>query len=437
MMKPVVAIVGRPNVGKSTLFNKIIGRKVAITADEPGVTRDLNYADVEEAGRSFTLVDTGGFEPGAKDIILSQVREQALLAVEDADTIVFVMDARSGPAVEDSELIGMLRKSGKPVLYAVNKADSASLETSATEFYSLGLKEIFPISAEHGRGVSDLLEAVAATLPPVLPEEAETERVRIAIVGRPNVGKSSLLNRLIGRPRAIVSDIAGTTRDPVDTQYDSLERKYLFIDTAGIRKKNKVSLKVETYCVMEAIRSIERCDCALLVLDGKSGVTMQDEKIAGLIEDRGRCAVIVVNKWDIVEKDTMTTEHAKETIRKRLPFLSWAPVVFTSALTGQRVPKVLDVVNEVMSKASERIQTSRLNDAFETLYQKHRPPAYKSKEVKFYYVTQTGVAPATFVIFTNIPEGVADQYKRYLVNGLREAFSLEGVAIRLFFRARH
>ncbi|MBI5453246.1 MAG: ribosome biogenesis GTPase Der [Deltaproteobacteria bacterium] len=436
-MKPVVAIVGRPNVGKSTLFNKIIGRKVAITADEPGVTRDLNYADVEEAGRSFTIVDTGGFEPGAKDVILSQVREQALLAVEDADTIVFVMDARTGPAVEDKELIDLLRKSGKPVLYAVNKADSAALETGAAEFYAFGLKEIYPISAEHGRGVSDLLDAVAATLPPVLPEEAETDRVRIAIVGRPNVGKSSLLNRLIGRPRAIVSDIAGTTRDPVDTPYNAGERKYLFIDTAGIRKKNKVSLKVETYCVMEAIRSIERCDCALLVLDGKTGVTAQDEKIAGLIEDRSRCSVIVVNKWDVVEKDTMTTEHAKDTIRQRLPFLSWAPVVFTSALTGQRVPKVLDVVAEVMDKARERVPTSRLNGVFETLYQQHRPPAYRGKEVKFYYVTQTGVAPATFVIFTNIPEGVAEQYKRYLVNGLREAFSLEGVAIRLFFRARH
>jgi len=437
LIKPIVAIVGRPNVGKSTLFNKIIGRKVAITADEPGVTRDLNYADVEEAGRSFTVVDTGGFDAGAKDIILSQVREQALLAVEDADTIVFVMDARTGPAVDDKELVDMLRKSGKPVLYAVNKADTARLETGATEFYALGLKEIYPISAEHGRGVSDLLEAVAATLPEFLPEEAETDRVKIAIVGRPNVGKSSLLNRLIGRPRAIVSDVAGTTRDPVDTRYNALERKYLFIDTAGIRKKNKVSLKVETYCVMEAIRSIERCDCALLVLDGNAGVSMQDEKIAGLIEDRGRCSVIVVNKWDVVEKDTMTTEHAKETIRKRLPFLSWAPVVFTSALTGQRVPKVLDVVNEVMDKARERIPTSRLNGVFEGLYLQHRPPAFKCKEVKFYYITQTGVTPATFVIFTNIPEGVAEQYKRYLVNGLREAFSLEGVAVRLFFRARH
>ncbi|MBI5643051.1 MAG: ribosome biogenesis GTPase Der [Deltaproteobacteria bacterium] len=436
-MKPIVAIVGRPNVGKSTLFNKILGRKKAIVADEPGVTRDLNYASVEELGRSFTLIDTGGFEVETEDTILKQVRDQARLAIEDADVIVFLMDGRVGPTPQDTELTQMLRKSGKPVIYAANKIDSPKLEMISAEFYSLGIKEVVPVSAEHGIGLNELVDSILEKLPPGREEEADGERTRIAIVGRPNVGKSSLLNRLIGKERAIVSDIAGTTRDAIDTPYDLDSRKYLFIDTAGIRKKNKVSLTVENYSVLEAIRSIDRADVALLVIDGERGVSGQDEKIAGLIDDRKKCALIIVNKWDLVEKDTHTVEYAKDTIRKSLPFLTWAPILFTSALTGQRVTKVLETIDEVVERSKTRMTTSTLNGVFERITTAHRPGAYRGKEVKFYYITQAGVAPPSFVIFTNIPEGVSEQYKRYIMNGLRESLSLENVPLKIFFRSRH
>lgn len=436
-MNPIVAIVGRPNVGKSTLFNKILGKKKAIVVDEPGVTRDLNYADVEEAGRAFTVVDTGGFEIATEDEILKQVREQTRLAIEDADVIVFLMDGRVGPTEADRELVGMLRKAGKPVIYAANKVDTPRLDTVLAEFYSLGIKDIVPVSAEHGRGVNELLDEVIKKLPETEAPQIEEERTKVAIVGRPNVGKSSLLNRLIGKPRAIVSNVAGTTRDPVDMPLDIEGKKYLFIDTAGIRKKSKVSLTVENYCVMEAIRSIERCDCALLVLDAGLGVQSQDEKIAGLIEDRKKCCVIIVNKWDSVEKDTKTVEHATETIRQKLHFIQYAPVLFTSALTGQRTNKVLETVDNVIEKSKSRIATSALNNMMEGIYARHRPPAYRGKEVKFYYATQSSIAPPSFVIFTNIPEGITDAYKRYLTNGLRESLGLENVPIRLFFRERH
>ncbi len=435
-MKPIVAIVGRPNVGKSTLFNRLVGGRKAVVADEPGVTRDLNYGDVNELGRAFTLVDTGGFEPAVTEGIVSQVREQARLAIEEADVIVFLLDGRAGLTPQDKEIAGMLRKAGKPVLYAANKLDSTLSEAGAAEFYSLGAGEVFAVSAEHGRGVAELMDAVIAHLPQPEEEEGGEERVKIALVGRPNVGKSSILNRIIGRQRSIVSDVAGTTRDSIDTPYDIDGQRYLFIDTAGIRKKNRVSLRVETYCVMEAIRSIERCDVAALVIDGQRGVHGQDERIAGLIEDRKKCCVIIVNKWDLVEKDTHTTKHATEAIRKKMPFISYAPVLFTSALTGQRVPRVLETASEVYRRSMERVQTSVLNRVVEGLYVRHRPPAYKGRQVKFYYATQPGAGPPEFVIFTNFPEGISEQYKRYVTGELRVSLGMENVPIKVYFRKR-
>ncbi|MBI5586826.1 MAG: ribosome biogenesis GTPase Der [Deltaproteobacteria bacterium] len=435
-MKPIVAIVGRPNVGKSSLFNKLIGRHKAIVVDEPGVTRDLNFADMEEFGKAFTLVDTGGFESVTEDRIMRQVREQTRLAIEDSDVIVFLMDGRTGPTADDQEIVELLRKVSRPVIYAVNKLDTTRLDANLGDFYALGITAVIPVSAEHGRGLNELVDAVIENLPERQVVEDTEERVRVSIVGRPNVGKSSLLNRIIGKERSIVSDIAGTTRDPVDMPFDAGGKKYLFIDTAGIRKKNRVSLTVESYCVMEAIKSIERSDVAILVLDGKLGVQGQDEKIAGLIEDRKKCCVIIVNKWDLVEKETHTVEYAKEAIHNKLPFLAFAPVLFTSALTGQRVPKVLETIDAVVEKSRTRITTSNLNNVFESIQTRHRPSVYKGKEVKFYYITQSGVAPPTFVIFTNWPEGVTEPYKRYIVNSLREALGLDNVPIRVLYRKR-
>lgn len=436
-MRPIVAIVGRPNVGKSTLFNRILGRKKAIVHDEPGVTRDLNFADMEEFGRPFTLVDTGGFETATKDEILQQVRDQARLAIEDADVIVFVMDGRTGPTGEDRELVQMIRKSGKSVVYAANKIDSEMLASCVAEFYSMGIKDVLGVSAEHGKGVNELIDAIMERLPEAEPVPEDTDRIKVAILGRPNAGKSSLLNRIIGRPRAIVSAVAGTTRDAVDTPYDTQTGRYLFIDTAGIRKKSKISLTVETYSVMEAIRSIDKCDVAILVIDAKDGVKGQDEKIAGLIEDRKKCCIIIVNKWDLVEKETSTAEHVAAALKAKLPFIAYAPVLFTSALTGQRVPKVIEKIDEIFEMSRRRITTSQLNSVFEPIASRHRPGSFKGKEVKFYYITQSAIQPPTFVVFTNIPEGVDDAYKRYLSNSLKEAIGLDDVPIKLFFRPRH
>lgn len=436
-MKPIVAVVGRPNVGKSTLFNKILGKRKAIVHDEPGVTRDLNYADTEELGVPFTLVDTGGFEPEAEGVISTQVRDQARLAVEDADVIVFVMDARAGLTGQDSELVSMLRKAGKPVIYVANKIDTPSQAALVADFYALGVDEVLAVSAEHGMGVTELIDEILRRLPERDEPPIEDDRIKVAIVGRPNVGKSSLLNRLIGRPRAIVSAVAGTTRDPVDTPVELEGAKYLFVDTAGIRKKSKVSLTVESYSVMEAIRSIERCDVALLVVDGTTGVMSQDEKIAGLIEDRKKLCAVVINKWDQVEKDTHTVEHAKDTVRKKLPFISYAPVLFTSALTGQRVPKVLECVNDLFERGRHKVATSVLNSALESIVARKHPPSFRGREVKFYYMTQVGTLPPTFLIFCNHPDGVEETYQRFLTSALRETLGMEGIPLRVVFKHRH
>jgi GTP-binding protein len=438
-MKPIVAIVGRPNVGKSTLFNRIAGRRKAITTDEPGVTRDLNYAEVDECGRRFVLVDTGGFESRPDEEMASRIKEQALFAIEDADAVVFVMDARTGPTSEDAHIVGLLRKTRKPVFFAANKADSPAIADSLGDFFSLKLPEVYPVSAEHGLGVYELLEAIAEVLPASHGDEEageEAPRIRVALVGRPNAGKSSLLNRLIGRKRAIVSPVAGTTIDPVDTPLDAGERKYTFIDTAGIRRKTKVSRRVEAYAVMAALKSIERCDVACLVIDGHDGVSTQDERVAGLIERSGVGAVIVVNKWDIVEKDTHTTERFEETIRERIPFLSFAPIIFVSALTGKRATEILSSVNEVYDQASIRVTTNKLNKAFEEIKKRKSPPVYRGRAVKLYYVTQISVRPPTLVVFANYPSEVSDSYRRYLVNRFRESLGIDKAPLKLHFKLR-
>ncbi len=436
-MRPVVAIVGRPNVGKSTLFNRLLGRKKAIVADMPGLTRDLNFADTEELGRAFTIVDTGGFEPGTEDELMGQVRLQTELAIEEADVIVFLMDAMSGLTPQEREIAGVLRKASKPVVYAVNKVDSGRRESALMDFYTLGVDNIIALSAEHGRNINELVDAVLSSLPEATPEEPREDRVRVAIVGRPNVGKSSILNRLIGRKRALVSGVAGTTRDAVDTPFDLADgRKYLFVDTAGIRRKNRISLKVESYCVMDAIKTIERSDVAVLVLDGSTGLKVQDERIAGIIEEKKRCCVIAVNKWDLVEKETNTAAFIKDAIKKKIPFLSFAPVVFISALTAQRVATLFDVVDGVADQARTKLPTAVINAALKKVTTAHRPDLYRGRPVKFYYTTQIGVSPPSFVIFVNRPEGLKESYKRYLVKGLRSSLGLDTVPIRIILRER-
>ncbi len=438
-MGAVVAIVGRPNVGKSRLFNRLIGRRKAIVRNEIGVTRDLNYGECEEGGVGFTLVDTGGFETKSKDSVIVQVKLQARVAIEDADVILFLLDGRAGPLPGDSELAGELRRSGKPVIFAANKVDGIKEEEALGEFYALGMDNVLPLSAEHGRGINELLDEVVKVIGG-LDVTAEAEEaddvVRIAIVGRPNAGKSSLLNKLIGTERAIVSEVAGTTRDSVDTVHTNNGKSYLFIDTAGIRKKSKISLTVEAYSVMEAIKIIERCHVALLVIDAERGVSVQDEKIAGIIEARGRCCLFVVNKWDKMEKETATSKEFTDKIHHQVPFLSYAPAVFLSALTGQRVAKVFNSIDSLLEEASTKIQTSKLNKVLEEVVAHHNPPLHKGKRVKFFYATQTGTVPPVFTIFTNRPEGVTAPYQRYLVNSFREKLGFERVPLRVKLRAR-
>jgi len=436
-MKPIVAIVGRPNVGKSALFNRIVGSRRAIIKDEPGVTRDVNYADTGALGRAFVLVDTGGFEPVTTSDMMAKVREQALLAIEEADVIVFLMDGRTGPVTQDREVAAILRKTGKKVIYAANKIDTKNLMPETAEFYSLGVDEVCPVSAEHGLGVAELIDRIVQALPGKAEEEAEDENiVKVAIVGRPNAGKSSLLNRLVGKKRSIVSEVPGTTRDSIDTLYVKGDKKYLFIDTAGIRKKGKISAKLETYAVISAIKSIDRCDIALLVIDGKDGFGVQDERIAGLLSDRGKACIIVVNKWDIVEKDDKTTKRYTDDIRHRAPFITYAPVEFVSALSGKRVVDIFGIVDDVMVEMGTKFKTSQLNDFLGKFVDHYSPPAYSGKEVKLYYATQTGTNPPRFTVFVNVPKGITDSYRRYLINSFREALKLSSVPIKMNFRAR-
>jgi GTP-binding protein len=435
-MKPIIAIVGRPNVGKSTLFNRIAGGKKAIVWDEPGVTRDRNYADVEWEESAFTLIDTGGFEPVSKDRIFIQMREQCQLAMDEADVILFMMDGKEGLAPSDKEIANILRKLNKPVFYIVNKVDGPKHEERILEFYVLGVDTIYSISAEHGYGVKGLMDEVIKALPGLTEKKWDEDVTKVAVVGRPNVGKSSLINHLLGYKRVLVDEAPGTTRDAIDTFFERDGRRYVLIDTAGIRRESRISLRLEKYSIVEALRTIDRSDVALLLLDSEEGVTDQDARIGGFIHEKGRGCILVVNKWDLVEKDSQTMVQYEEKVREDLKYLSYAPILFISALTGQRVRKVLDVVDHVSEQTKKRIPTSQLNKYFGNWVEKFPPALYKGRSVKMNYITQVSTAPPTFVIYTNKPDGIHFSYERYLLNRMRETFSFEGVPLRLLFRKK-
>lgn len=434
-VNPIIAIVGRPNVGKSTLFNQIAGRK-AIVWDEPGVTRDRNYADVDWEGKTFTLIDTGGFEPVSRDRIFIQMREQCELAMGEADVILFMMDGKEGLTPSDREISDILRRQNKPVFYIVNKIDGPGHEERAFEFYGLGVEPIYSISAGHRYGLAGLMDEVMEALPGLSEEQWDRNAVKVAVVGRPNVGKSSLINRLLGYKRVIVDEAPGTTRDSIDTFFERDEKKYALIDTAGIRRKSRISLRLEKYSIVEALRTIDRSDVVLLILDSKEGVTDQDARIGGFIHEKGRGCILVVNKWDLIEKDSKTMDRYQKRVQEDLKYLSYAPILFISALTGQRVPGILDRVDQVAEQAKKRISTSPLNKYFGQWVENIHPPLYKNRRVKLNYITQVTTSPPTFVIYTNIPEGIHFSYERYLVNQLRGAFGFEGVPIRLQFRKK-
>jgi len=435
-MKPVIAIVGRPNVGKSTLFNRIAGGKKAIVWDEPGVTRDRNYADVEWEESGFTLIDTGGFEPVSKDRLFIQMREQCQLAMEEADVILFSMDGKEGLTPSDKEIANILRELNKPVFYVVNKIDGPKHEERALEFYGLGVETIYSISAEHGYGVKGLMDEVIKALPGSTETEWGRDVTKIAVVGRPNVGKSSLINRLLGYKRVLVDETPGTTRDAIDTLLERDGRRYVLVDTAGIRRKSRISLRLEKYSIVEALRTIDRSDVALLLLDSREGVTDQDARIGGFVHEKGKGCILAVNKWDLVEKDSQTMVQYERDMRESLKYLPYAPILFISALTGQRVSKVLDVVDRVSDQTKKRILTSPLNKYFGKWVEKFPPPLYKNRSVKLNYITQVSTAPPTFVIYTNKPEGIHFSYERYLLNQMRETFGFEGVPVRLLFRKK-
>ena len=435
-VKPVIAIVGRPNVGKSTLFNRIAGGKKAIVWDEPGVTRDRNYADVTWEETVFTLIDTGGFEPVSKDRLFIQMREQCQVAMDQADAILFVMDGREGLTPSDKEIADLLRRQPKPVFYVVNKIDGPKHEEKVFEFYGLGVEPIYSISSQDGYGVNGMMEDVVNVLPAPTEEEGFGGATRVAVVGRPNVGKSSLINRFLGYKRVLVDEAPGTTRDSIDTLFERNGKRYVVVDTAGIRRKSRISLRLEKYSIVEALRSIDRCDVALLMLDAKEEVTDQDARIGGFIHEKGKGCVVVMNKWDLIEKDTETLAEFEERVREDLKYLSYAPIVFVSALTGQRVSKILDVVDHVAEEARKRITTSVLNQHFGKWVEEVNPPLYKSRRVKLNYITQVSTAPPTFVISTNFPGGIHFSYQRYLMNRMREAFGFDGVPLRLQFRKK-
>ncbi|MSM41297.1 MAG: ribosome biogenesis GTPase Der [Geobacter sp.] len=435
-MKPIVAIVGRPNVGKSTLFNRLVGSRKAIVDDMPGVTRDRNYASIDRYEVPFILVDTGGFEPETADRMLQQMREQSRLAMEEADVILFVMDGREGLTPADREVAEMLRRVEKPVFYLVNKVDGEKLEMLSSDFYALGVDRLHTISAEHNRGVGDMLDELIAILPHSVQDGTDQDVPRIAVVGRPNVGKSSLVNRLLGFERVVANPTPGTTRDSVDTYFTCNRKRYLLIDTAGIRRKGKTTQKLEKYSVVDALRSIERADVVLIVLNAEDGVTEQDSKIAGYAYEAGRGCIFVVNKWDTLEKNNATTGKFVERIRTEFKYLPFAPIIFVSARSGQRVTKIIPEVDKVMTQYARRVTTSELNRVFSEATETKHAPLSQGRRVKFYYATQVSIKPPTFVIFTNSPEGIHFSYERYLANRFREAFGFEGTPIRLLFRGR-
>lgn len=437
MSKPIVAIVGRPNVGKSTLFNALAGSRISIVQDTPGVTRDRIYADVSWLDYNFTMIDTGGIEPDSGDVILSQMREQAQIAIDTADVIIFIVDVRQGLQDADAKVADMLRRSHKPVILTVNKVDNfEKMMMDVYEFYNLGMGEPVPVSAASMLGTGDLLDEVVKHFPDRTGNDAEDDRPKIAVVGKPNVGKSSLVNRLTGDNRVIVSDIAGTTRDAIDTPVRYHGREYVFIDTAGLRRKNKIKEEIERYSIIRAVTAVERADVVLLLIDGTEGVTEQDAKIAGIAHERGKGIIIMVNKWDAVEKDDKTIYRHTEKIRQILSFLSYAEIMFISAKTGQRVQNVYDMIDMVIENNSMRVATGVLNEIVMEAVAMQQPPTDKGKRLKIYYVTQVSVKPPTFVIFVNDKELAHFSYVRYLENRIRDAFGFRGTSLKFIVRER-
>lgn len=437
MSKPVIAIVGRPNVGKSTLFNKLIGQRLSIIEDTPGVTRDRIYAEGEWLNKPFILIDTGGIETSTDDIILSQMRAQAQIAIESADVIVMITDMKAGLTASDHDVAALLQKSGKPVVLCVNKVDQVgALPMEYYEFFNLGLGEPMAVSSVHGHGTGDLLDEIFRLLPNDKEEDEEDDSIKVAVIGKPNVGKSSLINTIVGEQRVIVSDIAGTTRDAIDTKTTNEHGSFTFIDTAGIRRRSKVEESVERYSVIRAFMAVDRADVAVIMIDARDGVTEQDTKIAGFAHEKGKGCIIVANKWDIVEKDGKTMDNMRKAILHDLPFMSYAPVLFISAKTGQRVEKLYDLIKYVNIQNSTRISTGVLNEVLADATAKVQPPSDKGKRLKLLYMTQATIKPPTFVIFVNSKDLFHFSYERYIENRIRETFGLEGTPIRFINRER-
>ena len=437
MSKPIVAIIGKPNVGKSTFFNYLVGSRISIVEDTPGVTRDRIYADTNWRGRNFTLIDTAGIEPDSEDIILSQMREQAKLAISIADVIVFLTDIRQGITAADQEIAVMLKKSGKPIVLVCNKADNFEKDREEIyEFYNLGLGDPYPISASNAIGIGDVLDEIYESFPEKTQDEDEDDIIKVAVIGKPNVGKSSLINKILGENRTIVSDIAGTTRDAIDSRFENEKGKYILIDTAGIRKKSKVKESIEKFSIMRTLLAIERADVCLMMIDALEGVTDQDAKIAGEAHEAGKGIIIVVNKWDEYEKETGTLEKYKKEIYSKLSYLSYAPIIFISAKTGQRVNKLFDMINYVNEQNSMRVTTSVLNQVINEAIAIVQPPTDKGRRLKILYGTQASTKPPTFVIFVNNKELFHFSYERYLVNQIRKEFGLEGTPVRIIVREK-
>ena len=437
MSKPVVAIVGRPNVGKSTLFNKLVGRRMSIVDDTPGVTRDRIYGDCEWLGHTFLLVDTGGIEPNTTDTILAQMRTQAEVAIDTADAIIFVTDLKSGLVATDHEVASMLQKSGKPVILCVNKCDSIGEPDPAFyEFYNLGLGDPFPVSASHGHGTGDLLDEVLKYLPESSEEEEEDDAIRVAVIGKPNAGKSSLINRICGQERVIVSDIAGTTRDSIDTEVENEDGRFVFIDTAGIRRRSRVSDSIEKYSIIRAKMAVERATVCVIMIDATEGFTEQDSKVAGIACENGKACIIAVNKWDAVEKDGKTMDTFRRELMQDFSFMSYAPIIFISAKTGQRIDRLMKLIKFVDDQNSIRISTGNLNTILAHATARVQPPTDKGRRLKIYYMTQASTRPPTFVCFVNNTELFHFSYQRYLENQIREVFGLEGTPVKFVIRER-
>ena len=437
MSKPVVAIIGRPNVGKSTFFNYIVGSRISIVEDTPGVTRDRIYGESNWRGRNFTLIDTGGIEPEKNDVILTQMRLQANIAIDIAAVIIFVTDVRQGVTAADAEIALMLKKSKKPIILVCNKADSfQKFQSDIYEFYNLGIGDPMPVSASNAQGIGDVLDKVYDNLPKEADNDEDSERIKVAVIGKPNVGKSSLINKILGENRNIVSNIAGTTRDAIDSYFENEHGKYTFIDTAGIRRKSKVTERIEKYSVLRSLFAIERADVCLMLIDANEGVTEQDAKIAGEAHEAGKGIIIVVNKWDEYEKDTGTLEKYRKAIYEKLSYLSYAPVMFISAKTGQRVDKLFGMINDVAEQNAKRVTTSQLNQVINEAIAIVQPPSDKGKKLKIFYGTQASTKPPTFVIFVNSKDLFHFSYERYLVNQIRKEFGLEGTPIRIIVREK-